>query len=287
MLGIAGTIYALVLVVLLVALFWPWRHVEPDSERRPAGGRGWILLGGVALPAVVLPVVFALTLGTMATLAAQPQDALTIEVIGRQWWWEVRYPEGQVVTANEIHIPTDQPVRLLLSSADVVHSFWVPELSGKMDMVPGQTNEFWIQAREQGEFRGLCAEYCGHQHAKMALLVIAEPAPAFADWLAKQRQPAATPVDQLAQQGQQVFLSSTCIQCHTIRGTEATGALGPDLTHLSSRRSLAAGSLGNNRGNLAGWIVNPQSIKPLSKMPATELSGADLQALLAYLESLE
>jgi cytochrome c oxidase subunit 2 len=286
MLGVAAAIYVLVLALLGVALFRR-RSDDPDSERRPASRQALILGGGVIMPAVVLLGLFGLTLGTMAALAAPEGEVLTIQVVGRQWWWEVQYPDQQIVTANEIHIPVGQPVRLLVTSVDVIHSLWVPELNGKIDLVPGRVNTFWFQASQAGVYRGLCAEYCGDQHAKMMFLVVADPPEQFAAWAERERQPAAAPADDMSRQGQQVFLGTTCIQCHAVRGTSATGNLGPDLTHIASRQTLAAASLDNNRGNLGGWIVNPQNLKPGAKMPATELTGQDLLALLAYLESLK
>jgi cytochrome c oxidase subunit 2 len=199
----------------------------------------------------------------------------------------VRYPASGFVTANEIHIPVGQPVRFELASEDVVHNLWVPELLGKFDLIPGKTNVTWIQADQPGEYMGLCAEYCGIQHARMRFVVIAVPPEQFAAWLDGQRQPAAAPTDSPQLRGQQVFLAADCGTCHTIAGTNIAERVGPDLTHLASRRTLGAGSLANNRGNLAGWLLNPQSIKPGNKMPPTALSGEDLQALLAYLESLK
>ncbi|HEU5103656.1 MAG TPA: cytochrome c oxidase subunit II [Roseiflexaceae bacterium] len=286
MFGLAGAIYGAVVALLLIGLFRR-RRVEPDSERPPSEGQVWILGGGVVLPTAILSLLFVLTLGTMAALAAPPSDALTVEMLGHQWWWEVRYPDAQVTTANELHIPAGRPVRLLLTSADVIHSFWVPELHGKMDLVPGRPNTFWIEARRPGIYRGQCAEYCGYQHAKMAFLVIAEPPDQFAAWLETQRRPAPTLADPLVQQGQQVFLGSSCRLCHTIRDTVAATTSGPDLTHLADRRTIAAGTLENTRENLANWIRNPQAIKPGNRMPPPDLTAEELQALVAYLESLE
>jgi cytochrome c oxidase subunit 2 len=286
MLSIAAAIYLLVLALLYLALRRK-REPDPESEKRPADGRRFIIGGGVVLPAVVLLGLFALTIGTMAALANPQGETLTIQVIGRQWWWEIQYPDQQILTANELHIPAGQPVRLLVTSADVVHSFWVPQLNGKIDLIPGRVNTFWIEASQPGTYRGLCAEYCGDQHAKMMFMVVAEAPDQFAAWAEQQRRPAAAPADEAAQRGQQVFLGSSCIQCHTVRGTSATGKLGPDLTHIASRQTLAAASMPNNRGTLGGWIVNPQNLKPGSKMPATALTSEELLALLEYLESLK
>jgi cytochrome c oxidase subunit 2 len=283
MLGLATVIFIGVIGLLLMALF---RRRRADERTPPARGQRFILGGGIILPAAVIAVLFSLTLWTMSTLAAR-ETALTIRVTGWQWWWEIYYPDGSFYTANEIHIPAGQPVRLELTSGDVVHNFWVPELHGKFDLIPNRPQAIWIQADAPGDYRGMCAEYCGEQHAKMRFVVIAHPPDEFAAWTAQQQQPAAQPTDELLLRGQQVFLSSACVYCHAINGTNANSRFGPDLTHLASRRTLAAGALENNPGNLAGWILNPQTLKPGNKMPPVVIPSEDLQALLAYLESLE
>lgn len=280
MFGVATAVVVIVTVLLLLAIFWP-------RQSTPWGGTPFIVVGGIVLPAVILVGLLIYTFSTMSALAAPSRDALTIEVIGHRWWWEVRYPEEGVTTANELHVPAGQPVRLEVTAADVIHSFWVPELNGKMDLIPGQTNTFWIEAYEPGVYRGQCAEYCGTQHAKMAFLVVSEPQAAFDAWLEQQQQPAPEPTSALVREGQQIFLGSACVSCHTIEGTNASGNAGPDLTHLANRLTLGAGTISNSRANLAGWIVNSQAIKPGNKMPPMNLNPEDLQALLAYLESLE
>jgi cytochrome c oxidase subunit 2 len=191
-----------------------------------------------------------------------------------------------VRTANEIHVPVGRPVAIDLKSRDVIHSFWVPNLHGKMDAIPGRVTNTWLQADSPGVWRGQCAEFCGLQHAHMALTVVAHPAHEFEQWLSAQREPATQPTEEIALRGQQVFLSGPCMMCHTIRGTPALSAFGPDLTHVASRRTLAAGTIPNTRGHLAGWILDPQVIKPGTRMPPTALGSEDLQALLAYLERL-
>jgi cytochrome c oxidase subunit 2 len=275
------------MALLLVAIF---RRRQPGAaEGGFFSGTTFVALAGAVIPFVVLMVVFGVTLRALIALAEPNEPApLTIDVVGHQFWWDVRYPNEGVVTANEIHIPTDQPVTLNLTGGDVIHSFWVPQLAGKMDLIPGKTSTIWLQADEPGEYRGQCAEFCGIQHAHMAFLVIAQPQDEFAAWLDRQRQPSSEPApDSLVERGEQIFLGSACVYCHAVRGTEASGELGPDLTHLASRRTLAAGTLENNLGNLAGWISDPQSIKPGNAMPATNLGSEELQALLAYLMSLE
>lgn len=283
----ATAVFVLVLGFLLLALFRRRSDLAPSTVE-PRSGPRVVLWAGIIVPALVLLVVFGATLWTLRALASPTiPDDLTVHVIGQRWWWEVQYPQQQFATANEIHIPVDQPVRFVLSSPNVIHSFWVPELQGKMDLVPGTTNELWLEADEPGVYRGICAEFCGVQHAKMNFLVVAEPWEDFEAWLANQQQPAAQPTDSLTQLGQEIFFESGCMNCHTIKGTQATGKLGPDLTHLASRRTLASAAIDNNLGNLGGWIADPQHIKPGSLMPATDLTGVELQALLAYLATLE
>ncbi len=288
--GLGMVVFFVVVAFLGFALFRQRNLPTSDQpETRPSpGGARFVVWAGIVAPAIILLLLFAFSVNTMRALSApDAAQELTIQVIGHQWWWEVHYLDQQIETANEIHIPVGVPVQIKLSAQDVVHNFWIPNLHGKLDMIPGQTTTMWIQADRAGAFWGECAEFCGIQHAKMAFVVVAEPPEQFAAWLEQQRQPAATPVEPLAQQGEQVFLASTCVNCHAIGGTSATGQLGPDLTHLASRRTLAAGTLANNRGNLGGWITAPQQIKPGNHMPPTDLTGPDLQALLAYLATLE
>ncbi len=291
-----GTVIFLgVVAFLLVGLFRRNRApagtlgVDPAAERRAEqGSRRIIVYAGIAMPVAVLTVVFGSTVATLRALRTPeipPENVIHIN--GRQWWWEVSYPAFQFETANELYIPVGEPVQIVLEAEDVIHSFWVPVLHGKLDLVPGQTNRFWIQADEPGEFWGVCAEYCGTQHARMAFVVIATERPQYDAWVARQQQPAAEPADDLTRAGLQTFLTTGCIECHAVRGTEATGDLGPDLTHLASRLMLASGAVENNTGNLGGWISDPQHIKPGAYMPATDLTGPQLQALLAYLQTLE
>ena len=260
-------------------------------EREGTGVR-WVVVGGMIIPAIVLTLTFAFTIATENATAAPPKVAgMTVEIIGHRWWWEVRYAGGgsaqTVITANEIHVPVGIPVRLELSSADVIHSFWIPRLAGKTDVVPGQRNVAWIQADKPGVYRGACTEYCGLQHSNMAAFVVAESPAQFKQWTSAQRDIVRAPSDSDAARGLVVFQKSSCMACHTIRGTSAVGRIGPDLTHLVSRMTIAGGSLENTRGNLAGWIANPQSIKPGNDMPTTPLHGTELQALVAYLETLK
>lgn len=216
-----------------------------------------------------------------------PREALAIEVVGHQWWWEVRYPEQGVTTANEIHIPVGRPIAFQLTSADVIHSFWVPPLGGKLDALPEDVTTLVLEAGEPGEYRGECAEFCGLQHAKMGLLVVAEPEARFASWVAGRQVAAVEPIEPAAVRGQEVFFRSGCASCHTIEGTAATAAGDPDLTHLASRDTLGAVAVSNTSEHLAEWVADPHSIKSGVEMPATELSDQELDALVAYLETLE
>lgn len=286
-------VFALVIILLFRALFRGPRPTSALGKDRlasesvpPFGPNGFIVAGGFLLPIVVVTPLYLLSLKTSASLSTPP-EALTIRVVGHMWWWEVRYPEQGVVTANEIHIPVGQPVRLELASADVIHSFWVPRLHGKRDLIPGVENVFWVQADESGIFRGQCGEYCGTQHANMAFQVVALPPAEFEAWLAERSSPRAEASTADQRRGLEVFLGAGCAQCHAIRETPAIGNVGPDLSHLGSRRTIAAAVLPNTRGNLMGWIADPQAIKPGAKMPRTYLTPDELFALVAYLEGLK
>jgi cytochrome c oxidase subunit 2 len=254
-----------------------------------AGGLSWIWIG-LALTLIALVASLVWTVEVMAAVGSPPgKPALTLEITGHQWWWEARYlsadPAQTFVTANEIHIPVGRPVLVKLNGADVIHSFWIPALAGKTDAIPGRTNLTWLQADRAGTYRGQCTEYCGLQHAHMAAFVIADPPDAFEAWRQGQLQPAAPGAGSEAA-GEDLFVTR-CGACHTVRGTGAGGVAGPDLTHLMSRATLAAGTVPNTVSGLDGWIANPQALKPGARMPATELSGPELGQLTAYLETLK
>ena len=286
MIVIATVVFVVVMAILLLPI-WRRRHAPPtDHPPVETNDRAWVLYGGALVPALILAGVFVLTLSTLRATAAPANMPLTVEVIGHQWWWEVRYPSLGIVTADEIHVPAGQNVRVLLTSPDVIHSFWVPNLAGKTDLIPGQPNSTWLRSDTAGVWRGECAEYCGMQHAHMALSVVAQPAGAFARWAALERANAPQPADSATLAGEQAFQEASCASCHTVRGTRAGGMVGPDLTHLASRLTLAGGTLANTRGNLAGWIENPDRVKPGTKMPAIPLDGPTLEAIVGYLESL-
>jgi cytochrome c oxidase subunit 2 len=280
----AAVIFLLVFAMLVLAL------VGPSRVRGLLGHRGLIVGAGMAFPVVVLTAWLAYSLSIAPTLAGANTPAARIEVVGEMWWWRVRYldRDDQVLfeTANEIRIPSGVPVEFVLRSDNVIHSFWVPNLAGKLDMVPGHVNRLRVQAKEPGVFRGQCAEYCGAQHAKMMFEVQSLSADDFQAWMAAQRRPAVEPSDARLGLGQQQFMQA-CAECHAVRGTGAAGTLGPDLTHVGSRRSLAAGVLPNNVGTLAGWIAGSQHIKPGNQMPSFKLSADGLRAVAQYLHSLQ
>jgi cytochrome c oxidase subunit 2 len=287
MLLMGTVIYLAVMAYLLWALF---RRPRGAGEAAPTAEQQQrvIVWGGAVMPAAVVLVVFGATLFTLRSLPAPgPDAALTIDVTGYQWWWEAHYSDLNVTTANEVHIPVGQPVDFRLTSHDVIHSFWVPQLHGKLDLNPGHVTVIRLVADAPGVYWGECAEYCGIQHAQMRFVVVAEAPEAFAQWIQRMQQAAAVPVEAQARRGMDVFLSSNCIYCHRVDGTAATGELGPDLTHLASRLILGAGATINTRGSLGGWVADPHSVKPGVLMPPSDLSGEELQALLAYLETLE
>jgi cytochrome c oxidase subunit 2 len=279
---------AIVFLVVLVLLVWPVLR-SGETNRDLLDDRHmetrWILMGGVVVPVLLFAGILAISYAAMRS-NTQPSSAYQVDVIGHQWWWEVRYPTAGFTTANEIHIPVGVPVRVHVSTGDVIHSFWVPQLQGKTDAITGRVNETWLQADHPGVYRGECAEFCGHEHAHMAFVVIANTPGEYAAWLANEQRLAVVPTDSSALMGQQTFLTQSCSYCHTIRGTGAGARVGPDLTHLASRHTLASGTIDFTRGNLAAWIENPDRIKPGTTMPPVQLDGATLGALVAYLESL-
>jgi len=295
--ALAVLTYVLVNTVLVLGLRRRRRTVLPEvPEVAPAEEDerrlGRKVRNAAIVTALILAVYVGATWAVEAHVTSSPSTRpITIQVTGRQWWWEMRYqdsvPSQTFITANELHVPVGRPVVMLLQSEDVIHSFWVPALNGKKDLVPGKTNRVVFTPREAGTFRGQCAEFCGFQHAHMAFDVVVESQDAYDAWVAAQRTPAPPPDDSLAARGQQVFLSKACPTCHAIQGARAFGSRGPDLTHVASRQSLAAGTLPNTRGHLAGWIVDPGRQKPGTRMPPNPMSGEELEALLAYLEGLK
>jgi cytochrome c oxidase subunit 2 len=290
---------ALVYLAVIAALLWAALRrragggmAEPHPETRVERRLGRVVGGAVAVTVLFLMVLLVASFATDRNLArlADPED-LQLQVVGHQWWWEVRYEHGlpsrTFTTANEIHIPVGRKVRLRLSSPDVIHSFWVPSLHGKIDLIPGRENELVLQADGPGIYRGQCAEFCGLQHAHMGFLVIAEAPEAFDAWYDHQLRPAVEPAGEVERHGHDLFLGSSCVMCHRIRGTLAGATVGPDLTHLASRQTLAAATLPNMPGHLGAWIADPQRIKPGANMPIPGIDGSELNPLVSYLRSLE
>jgi cytochrome c oxidase subunit 2 len=259
---------------------------DPATERR----MGFAVLGAIVATAIIIAGFTVASFLTTRAIHVATTDVLSIRVRGLQWWWEVTYegagPNLTFVTANEIHIPVGRNVRLELESADVIHSFWVPSLAGKQDLVPGRHNQLTIRAEHPGVYRGQCAEFCGLQHAHMAMLIIAEDSADFTKWINAQSSDAVKSIEAEAVTGRQLFLSKPCASCHTVRGTSAVGKTGPDLTHIGSRRTIAAGLFETTRGSLAAWIADPQTLKPGNNMPMVPLSGDELRAVSAYIASL-
>jgi cytochrome c oxidase subunit II len=284
-----------VISALLIGAIWhrPGLQATPDEAlalEPPKSGMNWLWIGvGISTLALLGTVVW--TVAVLAQVNAPPSSpALTVEVTAHQWWWEVRYPGGDPAhafkTANEIHIPTGMPVLFKLSGGDVIHSFWVPALSGKTDLIPGLTNTLWLEADRPGTYRGQCAEYCGLEHAKMAFGVVAEPAAAFEAWRAHQLTDAVAPASGLPASGAAYF-TMKCGACHAVRGSDAAGVLGPDLSHFATRQSIGAGLLANTPQNLARWIADPQGLKPGNLMQKPELSDAQAAQIVAYVETLK
>jgi cytochrome c oxidase, subunit II len=287
MTAIGSAVFVVVMCLMLIPIMRRRGVTSAEGPPREVNERAWVVYCGAAIPGLILGILFVITLGAYRASEQTGPPPMTIEVIGHQWWWEVRYPSEHVLTANEIHVPVGRAVRVLLKSDDVIHSFWIPNLNGKTDAIPGTTNTAWIEASAPGTWRGTCAEYCGMQHAHMALSVVAQPDGDLARWLDNERAESPLPQDSSVLEGEQTFLSSQCVYCHTVRGTQASGKVGPDLTHIGSRLTLASGMLPNTRGNLAGWIENPDRLKPGTMMPAVPLSGEQLQSIVGYLESLK
>jgi cytochrome c oxidase subunit II len=290
---VCSIVWALVMVALILAVFRrrdrdrPPPRPEAGTERRMAT----VVVSAVAATVVIISFFTAASFFTTRALGIAGSDDLTIKVRGMQWWWGLEYfgsdPGRHFETANEIHIPVGRNVRLQLEGLDVIHSFWVPSLAGKQDLIPGRPNELTIRAEHAGVYRGQCAEFCGLQHAHMAFLVVAEEQAAFDAWTRQQRENAVASSEAEIAAGQQVFLSKPCAACHAIRGTPADGKTGPDLTHVGGRKYIAAGLFETTRGSLAAWIADPQTLKPGNNMPMVPLNADELRSVSAYLASLK
>lgn len=279
---VAAVIYAVVLAALALSL----------RRRGPARSR-WaltaVIAGGIIMPALVITGLSITSIRSLAALTRPEATALVIDVVAHQYWWEFRYRDGEgdpMITANELHLPVGRRAELRLRATDVIHSFWVPALQGKLDLVPGKVNVTWIRADRPGTYHGQCAEYCGIQHAMMRMVVVAQEPPEFDRWLAAQRRPADPRLDDGARHAERLFFLH-CASCHRVRGTSAFfGFTGPDLTHVASRSTLAAGTLPNAKGSLAGWIADPQAFKPGNRMPRVPLAADEFHAILHYVHGL-
>ncbi len=288
MLVAAGIVLVGALGLLAVGYRRRGRPGLPVIEQTKQINMWLVVTFGILLPLVALVAVFVVANFTVASITdapAQGSTAMTIEVVGHQWFWEIRYPGTPAVTANELHIPARTRINVVLRSSDVIHSFWVPELNRKVDMIPGYPNRTLLYADQPGVYRGQCAELCGVQHANMAMRVVAQKPARFRRWLAGEAHPQAPPATATQRAGAQAFAANGCSSCHTIRGTPAHGTVGPDLTHLESRQTLAALTIPNTPAELRRWIQSPQQVKPGNKMPSVALSDAALTALVAYLDA--
>jgi cytochrome c oxidase subunit 2 len=290
--GVSAFVWLAVMAVLLVGLARrvPERPdplaIEPRSERRRL-----VLVGGAVLATLLTVIALtAVSYFSQRQLFAHERPGVSIKVTGYQWWWDVRYegdlPDRTFTTANEIYVPVGVPVTVKLAANDVIHSFWVPSLMGKMDLIPGQDNQIQFIASRPGVYRGQCAEFCGWQHAHMAMFVVALPKLEFDAWQVAQRAPAVPPADAERQKGADLFASKACVMCHTIRGTSAGSRVGPDLTHFGSRRSIASATLPMSRGNIAAWIIDPQGVKPGVNMPNVSIAPEEIDPLVSYLAGL-
>lgn len=289
MFGMAAVVYVVVAGFIVVAIVRGRRR--PDDSAKPARepkDDTFIWFGGIVAPVVILAVLAVVTIRTTQDLRAVEQGELRIQVVAKRWWWDVRYPDAGVATANEIHIPAGRPIDIELTSDNVIHSFWVPELAGKVDTIPGQVNHLRLKADAAGTYRGACAEYCGIQHANMSYLVIADEPAEFDRWLTRRSSTAGlTPGSEQAARGQVVFTRESCAGCHSVRGTQATATIGPDLSNFGERQAIGSLTVPNTAENLSRWITEPEKVKPGNLMPPTALSPDDLAAVVAYLEGLK
>jgi cytochrome c oxidase subunit 2 len=290
--GIAAVVFVVVEGVLIYSVVRFSRRPADEQPSQVEGNRRLEIAWTVA-PAIVLAIVFVVSARTLWLLSYRPTltpgtssdpQALHVHVVGHQWWWEFDYPDLKIVTASELHVPVGAVVDLSLTSVDVIHSFWVPQLGGKMDVIPGHDNQTWFQATQPGTYHGQCAEFCGVEHADMRFDVVVESPDQFQAWV-KQQQSPLPPMAGDAAQGEQIFLNGACVGCHTIDGTKAQGKIGPNLTHFATRQIFAGGVLKNTPDNLATWLADPQKVKPGNLMPNLHLSTQQIDALVAYLES--
>ncbi|MBI3915018.1 MAG: cytochrome c oxidase subunit II [Chloroflexi bacterium] len=288
--GVSVVVFVIVEVLLVYSVL-RFRRKSNDEMPTQIHGNSRLEIAWTLAPAIVLVIVFAFTLQTLNAIEETPANALKVKVTGYQWWWAAEYPELGVTTASELHVPVNQAVSFTLESKDVIHSFWVPELGGKRDVVPGKVNTTWFRPTKVGTFYGQCAEFCGVAHANMRFAIIVETQEDFNKWVGDQKKDPAAPVSDLAKQGEQEFLKGICIACHTVNGTVAKGVAGPNLTHLSSRKTFAGGTIVLNKDNLKAWLKDPQALKPGNLMEAGKtiprLTNAQINALAEYLSGLK
>lgn len=291
-LWICAGIFVIVSGLLIYTLIRFRRRRADNDEPPQVYGSNQIELAWTVLPLLTVVVLFLVTTRTIKAVqnAVPPAEALHVTIVGHQWWWEIRYPALGIVTANELHVPVStqaqrRPTFLKLASVDVVHSFWVPRLAGKMDVIPNRDNRMWIEPLEPGLYLGQCAEYCGTQHANMLLRVIVHAPEDFARWVVAQQQPPGH--DPAVQAGRALFQATACVSCHTVHATGANGTFGPDLSHLMSRATLGAGVVENTPQNLRAWMRNPQHLKPGNLMPDMKLTSQEVEHLVAYLLTLK
>jgi cytochrome c oxidase subunit II len=288
---LAYTLFAILAFVLLVVWAWLFLAIvryrrRPESAVRQTHGNTMVEIVWTTIPVVIVAVLFVLTVRTTAAVDAST-TGVYFKATAHQWWWEVTYPAGHFETANEIHVPVDTPVRADMLSADVIHSYWVPQMGGKIDMIPGHPNRYHFLPLTEGTYIGECSEFCGHQHANMRFLLVVQSAKGFAAWFANQVKPARNPTTGLERAGAQTIATQPCAGCHTIRGNDMLGTVGPDLTHFGSRRGIAALTLPNAAQDLRRWLTDPQGVKPHNKMPKVPLTARQLDEIVAYLESLK
>ncbi|MDQ4149932.1 MAG: cytochrome c oxidase subunit II [Actinomycetota bacterium] len=283
--GIAVAVFVIVEGALLYIIIKYRRRSDRDQPTQVHGNTRLEILWTL-IPVLLLTIVAFRTVGGIFESAQEPTNPLEVSVTGHQWWWQFRYEESGLLTANEVHVPVGRPVQFTIRSADVVHSFWVPKLGGKQDAVPGRVIKTTYLAPRAGEYLGECAEYCGLSHANMRLRVVAHPPAEFDRWHSEQMQNAAQPTDPLAARGAQLFATGQCVGCHTVKGTPAQGVVGPDLTHFASRRTFAGSIFERTDENLAKWLADPPEQKPGAKMPDLNLRDDEIQALVAYLQTL-
>ena len=283
MFALAAAVYVVVAALIVIALL-RGRRARGVSRLDESA---FIVVGGVIAPVVILAMLAVVTVTTTRALRNPERGELAVRVTGNDWWWDVTYSDTNVRTANEIHVPVGRSIDVALTSADVVHSFWVPQLAGKVDVIPGQTNHLRFKASRPGKYLGECAEFCSIGHALMRFVVIAQPPDEFERWLTRRTAVSTAPSGENEAEGERVFMSQSCAGCHTIRGTEATGRIGPDLTDFGSRGWIGAITVRNTPHNLADWITNSQHAKPGNLMPPMDLSRREIDALVAYLEALK